>query len=596
MFKIILPLVLFIKPIYALQTVIVTAEKIERESNETTSSVVVIDQEEIDESQATNLADLIEKKSGLYINSNGAHGKSTSLFLRGADSSFTLIVIDGVEYSDRSSVGGSSVLDHIDLSSVEKVEILKGSQSVLYGSDALAGVINITTKSPDGSKEAIGSLAYGSYKNKRASFNTTNSGKKVNYSMGLSIHDVEGISSYNEDRVIMAEKDGYNNMTGTFKANTSFVKKDKLEFILRGVKAESDFDASTADKTDYVGRDSQVIANINYQYKVNEKWTPKLKVSHNKSDRLSNSFSLSRLVSKINKVELENPVLLNKSVTILNGFEYEKTNASIDTIDNKKMFESGAAFLDTHANVSKLNIHGGLRWTKESNYTDRLVWKAGASYPVFKRTNIKANASTGFKSPSLYQLYSNFGNESLKPTQSESFDFSIEQYIYSSKFEVTYFNDTYDNIVDYDTVNSRYENISKSDIEGIEANYFGEWRVLDWKLGATFLRAINQSVGKEGDYLPRRPREKYNASLGWNTSNRVKSSLDLSYVGERENSDFDDVVLSSYFLVDMRFSYRFKNSDSLSLKLGNLLDKSYEQVYGYGTPGRNYLLTWKFTL
>ena len=591
-----LSLFLLINPIFAKQTVIVTAEKIERESSETTSSVVVIDNEEIKESHATNLADLIEKKSGLFVNTNGTYGKSTSLFLRGADSSFTLIVIDGVEYSDRSSVGGSSVLDHIDLSSVEKVEILKGSQSVLYGSDALAGVINITTKIPNGTKEALGSLAYGSYKNKRASFNTTNSGEKVNYSMGFSIHDVEGISSYSEDRVIMAEKDGYNNMTGTFRANTSFNKKDKLEFILRGVKAESDFDASTGDKTDYVGRDSQVIANLNYQYKVNDKWTPKIKVSHNKSDRLSNSFSLSRLVSKINKIEIENPVVLNKSVTFVNGLEYENTDASINTIDNKKGFESGAACLDTHANISKLNIHGGLRWTKESNYSDQIVWKAGVSYPVFRKTNIKANASTGFKSPSLYQLYSNFGNESLLPTESESFDFSIEQYIYSSKFEITYFNDSYDNIIDYDSVNSRYENISKSNIEGLEANYFGEWKSLDWKLGATLLRAINESIGKEGDYLPRRPREKYNASLGWLAIEKLKSILDLSYVGERENSDFDDVLLTSYFLMDFRFNYNFNNSDSLSLKLGNVLDKSYEQVYGYGTPGRNFLLTWKFAL
>ena len=132
--------------VHAKQTIVVSAEKIDRGENETTSSVVVIDDEEIEESMSTNLSDLIEDKSGLYINSNGAYGKATSLFLRGADSSFTLIIVDGVEYSDRSSVGGSSVLDHIELSNVEKIEILKGSQSVLYGSDALAGVINITTK------------------------------------------------------------------------------------------------------------------------------------------------------------------------------------------------------------------------------------------------------------------------------------------------------------------------------------------------------------------------------------------------------------------------------------------------------------------
>ncbi|WP_127717753.1 TonB-dependent siderophore receptor [Halobacteriovorax sp. HLS] len=582
--------------VFGKQSVTVTAEKIERSYDETTSNVQVIDLEEIEKSQTTNLADLIEKKSGLFVNSNGSYGKSTSLFLRGADSSFTLIVIDGVEYNDKSSVGGGSVLDHIDLSNVEKVEILKGSQSVLYGSDAMAGVINITTKNPKGTKEALGSVSYGSFKNKRASFSARNSGKRVDYSMGLSFQDVEGISSYNEDRVIMAEKDGYNNLTASFKATTSISTKDELSLSIRSVKAESDFDASTADKLDYVGRDAQTISSLFYKYKATKVWEPKLKVSHNKSDRLSNSFSLSRLVSKVNKVELENPFVLSKALTLLNGFEYEKTKASIGTIDNKKNFESVAGYLDAHGKFQKLSLHGGVRWTNESTYSYRVVWKIGASYPVFKKTDLKINASTGFKSPSLYQLYSNFGNTALSPTQSESFDLSITQFILSSKFELTYFNDNYDNIIDFDSVSNRYENISKADIEGFELNYFGESRSFDWKVGTTLLSAINNSTGKEGQYLPRRPRQKYNASLGWNGFEKFNSIVDFSYVGERENSDFDTIVLSSYFLVDLRFSYELGVDDKVLFKVGNLFDRKYEQVYGYGTPGINFNLTWKFNI
>ena len=580
----------------AKQTILVSAEKIERSENETTSSVVVIGEDEIEQSQTSTLTELIENKSGLFVSSNGAYGKSSSLFLRGADSSFTLIIVDGVEYSDRSSVGGSSVLDHIDLSNVEKVEILKGSQSVLYGSDALAGVINITTKAPDGTSEALGSLSYGSYKNKRASFTAKNAGQRVNYTMGLSVQDVEGISSYNENRTVMAERDGYNNLTGSFKANTQISKKDLLQFSLRGVKAESDFDASTADKLDYVSRDSQIISKVDYRYKVSDSWTPKLSVSHNKSDRLANSFSLSRLVSKINKVELESPIEINKNVTILNGLEYEKSKASIDTIDNKKNFESSAVFIDTHIKVSKLKLHVGGRWTKESTYSDQLVWKVGALYPILRKTNLKVNASTGFKSPSLYQLYSNFGNENLIPTKSESFDISLVQIIYSSRLELSYFTDSYDNIIDYDPLLSKYMNISKSQNKGLEANYYGEFKKLDWKLGATLLRALNQSKGSEGKYLPRRPREKYNISLGWKINQKIKFISEFNYVGKRENSDFDDVVLSSYGLFDFKFNYQFSKKDSLSFKLGNALDKSYEQVYGYGTPGRNFMLRWNFSL
>ncbi|OUR98910.1 hypothetical protein A9Q84_05725 [Halobacteriovorax marinus] len=586
----------FSPAILANQPILVTAERVIMSKDQTTSSVVVIDHEEISQSQSTNLTELIEKKSGLFINSNGAYGKSTSLFLRGADSSYTLIIIDGVEYNDRSSVGGAAILDHIDLVNVEKVEILKGSQSVLYGSDAMAGVIKITTKSPNTSPSARGSLAYGSYKNKRASFTSTNSGKKLKYSMGLSFHDVEGISSYNESRTIMADKDGMNNLTASFKAEKKVFKTDKLELSIRGVKAESDFDAATSDKTDYVGRDSQVTALVSYEKKVNDTWIPKLKTTYSKSDRLSNSFALSRLVSKTKKIELENPLYINEKLTILNGLEYENTLATIETITNKKRFESSAAFVNTHFRLSKISFQAGVRWTKEKDYEDQFVYKVGGSLKIFKKTTLKANIATGFKSPSLYQLYSTFGNEKLKPTESKSYDLSISQIIFSSIVEITVFRDEYNNVIDFDSASSKYVNTFKARSTGVEANWEGEFSQLDWKLSGTLLRAINKSPNQSGNYLARRPREKLSATTGWRFNDQFKTSIDMQYVGERENSDFDTIVLSSYTLFDIRARYDFTSGDSLSLKLGNLLDKSYEQVNGFGTPGRNYLLTWKFEI
>lgn len=582
--------------IFANQPILVTAERVSKTKDQTTSSVEVIDQSEISQSQSTNLTELIEKKSGLFINSNGAYGKSTSLFLRGADSSYTLIIIDGVEYNDRSSVGGAAILDHIDLVNIEKVEILKGSQSVLYGSDAMAGVIKITTKNPSSAPLSKGILSYGSYKNKRAGFTTAGVGKKLKYSMGVSFQDVEGISSYNEDRTVLAEKDGMNNLTASFKAERKLSKKEKLEFSLRGVKAESDFDASTSDKTDYMGRDSQVTALVSYERRVNDTWVPKLKTTHSKADRLSNSFSLSRLVSKTNKVELENPFFINENFTLLNGVEYENTYASIESISNKKRFESLGSFINSHFNYKKVNFQFGVRWTKERDYNDQFVYKAGGALKVLKKTTFKANISTGFKSPSLYQLYSSFGNNTLKPTKSTSMDLTLSQVLYSSILEVTVFRDEYENVIDFDSAANKYLNTFKARSTGLEARYNGEYSNFDWNLSGTILRAENKSPGKLGHYLPRRPREKFSAMMGWKLNDQLRTSLDMQYVGERENSDFDSIVLSSYTLFDMRIKYSFLNGDSLALKLGNILDKSYEQVSGFGTPGRNYLATWSFEI
>ena len=576
--------------------VIVTAEKISLEQDQTNTIVDIISEEEIIESGENNLTDLIQRKSAIFVNSNGSFGKATSLFLRGADSSYTLVVIDGVEYNDRSSVGGAAILDHIDLSNVEKVEILKGAQSVLYGSDALAGVIRITTKTPGKSLGSVGALSYGSYDNKRASFSTSQEGENLDYTMGVSFQDVEGFSAYNQKRTVMAEKDGMNNLTATIKAQKKLGKKDTLEFNLRGVKAESDFDANSGDKLDYVGRDSQLIAGVKYKKVVGDYWVPELSVNFNKSDRLSNSFSLSRLVAKTKKIELSNPIYLNENITILNGFEYESVDASIGTINNKKNFYSSATYLDTHFHFNRISLQVGGRLTKEKSYSDRLVWKAGASIKITESTQVKVNASTGFKSPSLYQLYSSFGNEELRPTKSQSYDLGIFQDIKVGEFSAIFFKDNYENVIDYDSVLSKYSNTFKTESKGVELSISGVLSDFDWIFSTTLLRAVNKSKSSQGTYLARRPREKYFLGTGYKFNESLKGHLNYSYVGERESSDFDDIILSSYSLVELDLNYTFSKRHDLLLKIGNVLDKEYEQVDGFATMGRNFILRYQFRL
>lgn len=576
--------------------VVVTAEKISLDQENTISSVEVISEDEISKSGESSLANLIQRKSSIFVNSNGAYAKATSLFLRGADSSYTMIVIDGVEYNDRSSVGGAAILDHIDLSNVEKIEILKGAQSVLYGSDALAGVIKITTKSPEGKLGGKGSLSYGSYDNKRASFSTTSKGSLFDYSMGLSFQDVEGISSYNEKRTVGAERDGMNNLTATLRAKKELSKLDTLEFNIRGVKAESDFDASSGDKLDYIGRDSQVIAGLKYERRMGDYWVPELSVNYNKSDRLSNSFSLSRLVAETKKIELFNPFYINENITILNGLEYEDVEASIDRIDNKKNFYSYATFLDSHIDLGDFNFQGGVRWTKEKMYSDNIVWKSGLSYSLFENTQLKINASTGFKSPSLYQLYSTYGNRGLKPTKNTSYDFSYIQIISQTKLGITLFKDSYENVIDFDSVLNKYSNTFKASSKGIEFSIHSQVNRLSLDGSATIMRAVNKTTGSEGLYLARRPREKYFLGLGYLFNENVSFNIDYNYIGQRENSDFDAVVLGSYSLIDLKINYQIEEDHGISLKISNVLNKEYEQVSGFGTPDRSFLVRYNFRM
>ncbi|WP_417337293.1 TonB-dependent receptor plug domain-containing protein [Halobacteriovorax marinus] len=576
--------------------ILVSAEKISLDKDQTVSDVDVIDAAEIEASGESSLVDLLANRASLYINSNGGFAKATSLFLRGADSSYTLIEIDGVEYNDRSSVGGAAILEHIDLSNIEKVEILKGAQSVLYGSDAMAGVIKITTKTPGKYVGANASIGYGSYDNKRASFSTSQKGKTMNYVLGMSFQDVEGFSSYNEKRAPFAERDGMNNLTATFKGVKKLGSTDQLMFNVRGVKAQSDFDASTSDKLDYMGRDEQLIAGVSYKKRIGDYWIPELSITYNKSDRLSNSFSLSRLVAETKKVELKNPLYINESITILNGLEYEDIEASIENINNKKNYNSYATYLDSHLQRGDLKLQAGLRWSKEKSLSDQIVWKGGASYRLFENTFAKLNASTGYKSPSLYQLFSIYGNEQLRATKSKSYDFTLEQRISAFVLSGTIFQNEYENVIDFDSTLNKYTNTFKSETKGVELGLDVFTEKFDLSSSATILRAFNKSAGSDGVYLARRPREKYYLGLKYKFNEKLSLSNDYNYVGRRENSDFDTVVLSSYLLVGLNLNYEISNDQAVLLKIDNALDKEYEQIHGFGTAGRSFFLRYNFKL
>ncbi len=586
----------FVFSLQAQQVITVTAEKVARPLDQTTSTVTVITEEEIINSQKTDLNEIIAEKSGVFLNSNGAAGKTSSLFLRGADSSFTLVVIDGVEYSDRSSVGGAPLYEYLALNNIKKIEILKGSQSVLYGSDALAGVVKITTKDA-GQEDGALTFSYGSFDDKSLGVNRQGKGKHFDYSLGLFLREMEGISAFSEDRTTMAEKDGYSNLTGQMKLSRDF-SGHAVQFNLLGIKASSEFDNASADLTENNARDDQYLASLIYAHDFSDLFMPQFRFSQNYSDRLNttyNSFSsktdVTQLIAKTNKFEVQNTSMFER-LTLLSGVEYEEVKASISSLDNRKNHKSYAAYLNAQKDWSFLNIQTGLRATEERDYDTQIVWKVGVVKPLPWGIRFKSNAGTGFKSPSLYQLFSSFGDENLRPTESRSFDFSLSKNFSGHQVELVYFLNTYDNFIDYDSSVSKYANTFKSRTSGFELAVDGSMGSFRYGANATLLKAINLSEGKVGQYLARRPREKYSIFIEKNYEQYL-FGVDGRYVGRRENSDFDDIVLSSYFTMDLRVGYDLSQDDSLMLKIGNLMDHDYEQVSGYGTPGRTWQFKWR---
>lgn len=575
------------------ETIYVTAEKVDRTIERSTSVITVITEEEIIESQATTLTQLIETKAGVFVNSNGGVGKTSSVFTRGGDSSFTLVVIDGVEYSDRSSVGGAPLLEYLDLNNIKQIEILKGSQNVLYGSDALAGVIKITTKDP-GIADNEYTLGIGSFNDHSLAANVQGPGKHFDYSLGFYFREMDGFSSFNENRTIHAEEDGYSNLTGQIKLS----KKEgdhHFKFNLMGIAAKSEYDSASADVLDYIAKDDQSLISLSYGVDHNDYLSPIFKFSQNRANRLNNSsIGLSQLEAKMKKYEIENTSFFEQ-FDLIQGVEFEEVEASISSLDNRHIHKSIAAFLNAQKSWDKIDVQAGARLTDERDYDTQVVWKLGAVQQWTDSTFLKTNASTGFKTPSLYQLHSSVGNLELEPTESKSYDLGLLQKFWGHSLELVYFFNSFSNMIDYDSSVLKYTNTFKSETSGFEFDFRGSYQQWGYFFNGTKMKAVNLSSGKVGNYLPRRPRDKF--SLGVNREfSSYQLGIDGHYVGQRENSDFDNIVLSSYFLTNFTARYRFGESSELNFILGNVLDRDYEQVNGYGTAGRNFHLKWRSKL
>lgn len=588
-----------------MEPVVVTATRTETPLSQVASSVTVITAEEIEEKQQSQVLDVLRTVPGVVVVRSGGRGAQTSIFLRGTDTRHSLLLIDGIEYRDASSVGGP-ILESLSTANIERIEIVRGAQSVLYGSDAIGGVINIITRKGSGDPEGYISIEGGSYNTwiEKAGFSAGN--EAVSASFAASRTDSDGFSAANK-KDGNKEKDGFENTTLSFNLGTKVSDIFSMDLNVHSDDSQNEYDAYGPVDGDYT-QDSELLAG-RLQGKLtllDGLWDIALGVAATDKNRISSGPAYSdgyEYKGKVTKMDMLNTFRLGENNILLIGAETEKEelesfswlgdysnwpDVTYTPFRYKKSATNNAVFIQNQFSAGPLAAVVGLRHDDHDRFGGKTTWRFAASYTIAGTgTRLKASVGTGFKAPSLYQLYGqlppyNVGNENLKPEKSLGWDIGVEQSLLAEKLilSLTYFHNDIDDYIDYD-YSDGFLNVAGMITQGIESS-------LAWYPSPLFHVVLNYSYTDsenklDNSRLLKRPLHKGAIDLNLYPVEQLQFNLNLVHVGKRDDSG--GMVLDAYTLVNLATSYQVADNLKLFGRIDNLFDKDYEEVTGYGTAG-----------
>lgn len=604
---------------FELNQVLITATKTNSTVLELANSISVIDSEMIVSSRKENVYELLKGQYGLVTIRQGAPGSLTNVNLRGAGSGHALILIDGIEVNDPTDPSNSFDFADLSTDNIFQIEILRGPQSVLYGSDALSGVINIITRKGTGRPEYNLGIEGGSYNSFKGFLSTYGKLDRLNYSVNLSRVVSEGFSSADE-KFGNTEKDGFQNLNvGT---NLGFNASDNLNFdlFLRFNKSETDLDqfgGEFGDDPTYIYEQEELSAKLQSRLNLfSGFWKQTLGVSYYKNlrkyhfDRSEFNPALSRSFYNGNKIKLDwqNDFQLadNNLFSFGADAEIQKVNSEYFYSDDFGEFESilpendlytyGVFLQDQISFNRSFFMSAGMRFDSNEKFGNVVTYRIAPAYFLANSgTKFKSSVGTGFKSPSIFYLYDPaFGNPDLQPEHSFGWDAGIEQYFFKENFMagITYFKLEFSDLFGFDD-NFKSININKASSEGIE--FYLKAKPLD-ALNINFNYTFNKTkdMGQNPDdrdkSLLRRPEHKAALGFTFNFTEKFSAFSEVIFIGSRDDKNYsvfpaERIKMDSYMLLNISAGYRIYNLISIYFRIENLLDADYQEVYGYGTAG-----------
>ena len=618
----------------SLDEVVLTANKYPNKTSLTGKVVTIITSEQLERSGGKDLSQLLTEQAGILIGgANSNAGKDKSVYLRGAGVDHTLITIDGIPVYDPSGIGSNFDIRNLPLSNIERIEILKGSQSTLYGSDAIAGVINIITKKS--AANAIGGNALFSYgSNETVRTNASINGKSgvIDYNAALSFHNTKGINeTIDLNNIAPTDKDGFQ-QTG-IQLGLGIRTSDKIYiqpfFRYSNIKGDIDQGAFT-DELDYTYKQKSWQAGIRNEFSIGKS---KLNILYNynninrlytddsiKSRNGYDTWSQGSYKGAEHFADAYIHIPLNSQVKLTGGVDYRSSvsDQSYSSVgffgpykteyvnDSLHQNQFGIYTAMNYNSTAGFNLELGSRVNFHSEFGSNTVFNINPSYFINKKVKLFANISSAYRTPSLYQLFSEYGNTNLNPEAGITTEAGLQYFSADNKFtsRAVAFNRKVKDVIFFyfntSTFQSQYINQDKQKDNGFELETsYKTNKGTTIKAFYTYVTGeiTTQKNGKDTTYnnLLRRPKSSIGINIGSQLCKSLYVSSNLMSIGKREDAYFDnntfstvEVTLTSYVLWDVYAEYGLlKNKLKVFTDLRNIAGSKYTEISGFNTLGFN---------
>ena len=620
--------------------VIVSATKTPIPVKEVTSAVEVITGEQMQQRKLRTVAEALRWAQGLAVFQSGGPGTVVDVRMRGGTPEQTLVLIDGAIVN--SATLGSYDFAQLTSDNIERIEILRGSQGMMWGSDAMGGVINITTKRGRDTPNISAFAEYGSFATIREG--ATVSGKKGAFDVAASLTrwDTSSFSAINYRRGA-SERDGYHNWQGSVRLGVDLPHDGRLEFNFRWMNGITNFDGFafnpvnfTSDPADVLGAKStsqQYVYSGSYTQPITNWWSQKLTLARATENLRSYLGSLQRnlltgvedvpfqVASEINttsnRLEWQHDFQIAKPLAVTAGYQFREqigenfdTLAGTTTVPNK-IVSSNAGFAEAKLNLwDRLFGTAGIRQDEYNVFGSATTYRVTAGY-LHKETGTKLRGSygTGFRAPTINQLFfPGFGNPNLKPEKSRGLDIALEQSLLNDRVFLSagYFWNRYQNLILSvfdpvgcaaipDTQGFCAQNIGTSRAEGIEASAKAQlirdepWiKSLALQLQYTYTSTNDLTAGENQDTrLPKWPLNQWSAILSYQPIEALRANLEGRYVGQRYNIVGNKDSIPSFVVWNLSATYDVNTHMQAYVRADNIFNEKYEEVLFFGTPIRS---------
>ncbi len=580
----------------ALETVVVTASRTAQPEDSTLAPLTVLTREDIDILQPASLLELIGSTPGVVISNSGGPGKAASVFLRGTSGAQVLVLVDGVRMGSV-SFGGAS-LPYLPLEQVERIEIVRGPFSSLYGSDAIGGVIQIFLRHDSGTSRGNASIGVGSYDTRKASAGYSAAGTHGWLSAQASHERSDGINAcrlgaaaafaacFADDPDLDGFKDNALTLTGGYR----FDERWSVDGVAFRSEGNSQFDGSMSDAVDYSIQN--VGGQLHYQLAERVQLSLRGGSSTDFSTNLLHGVEDSRFDSRRSMASLQADIRLAPGLLTL-GYDWERQALSSTTAYDVTERRIRGLYAQWQARFGAHSLQASLRRDDNSQFGGKTTGSVLWGVEIAEGLRLTADYGSAFRAPTFNDLYyPGYSTPTLRPENSRNLQFGVRGTPAWGQWSLQAYRNDIRDLIEFDASTYKPSNLGRARIVGLEGVLRGEWQGWDLRATATLMRPTDETPGSAyaGHQLPRRARRIAHFDADRNFG-RFRIGAGWQVVGQR----YDDIAnrhpLGGYALLNLRGGWQINPDWSLDLALNNVLDKSYETAWYFNQPGRNGLLT-----